>query len=106
MFFGILLAVWLLGEVAVVAPAHLILTRVQASLLRDEDGETLIMPRARALKNGPVGIKEAWRTVSWANWRRFALMYVWIFVLVVFAGSGVLALTLLVFIFLALILHV
>ncbi|KAH8681199.1 hypothetical protein BX600DRAFT_14856 [Xylariales sp. PMI_506] len=104
----ILIAV-LAVTVLLTIPAHVVLTRVQASLLPEED-ETIV-PFDRAFQGklepaivggkGYVSVKDAWQTFSRASWIRLVKLYLKLFA-VTFAVNLVLLLVLvpeLVFIF-------
>ncbi|KAH8589263.1 hypothetical protein B0O99DRAFT_637227, partial [Bisporella sp. PMI_857] len=60
-------------EVITLVPTHMILTRIQVSLLPAD--EKTIVPVDEALRGGrigenrePVGMKETWRTFGWSAW--------------------------------------
>jgi hypothetical protein len=80
-----------------VVPAHMVLIRVQASLLLAD--EKTIVPLDEAL-NGDnkgegsevIGIKEAWKTFARDAWRRLYLIYVQVFVISLIGGGVLLAL--------------
>ncbi|KXJ92425.1 hypothetical protein Micbo1qcDRAFT_233688 [Microdochium bolleyi] len=83
----IVLIVGLVLKVFITIPAHVVLVRVQASLL-PEDDETIV-PFDRTFQNklepaiigglGHVTIKDAWATFSRASWIRLIKLYVKIF---------------------------
>ncbi|KAF7558975.1 hypothetical protein G7046_g5171 [Stylonectria norvegica] len=83
----VLLAIGFTCQVFITIPAHVILVRVQASLLPDE--EDTIVPFDRSFEGlvepavvgglGYVTLKSAWATFSRAAWRRLVILYVKIF---------------------------
>jgi hypothetical protein len=95
-FLGALILAGAGVEVTALVPAHMVLTRVQASLLPAD--EKMVVPVDKALKgdgNGregeAVGMKEAWRTFGWRAWGRLGVLYVQVFVVVLLGGGATLA---------------
>lgn len=104
---GPALLVGIAVEVIGLVPAHLILTRIQASLLPAD--ERMIVPIDKALSGGgngeesaAVGMKEAWRTFGWGAWKRLVVLYVQVFVVVLVGGGVVLVVDFVFFIFIGL----
>jgi hypothetical protein len=94
-------------ELLAVAPAHLLLTRVQASLLPAD--ERPIAPIDEALrpdgkKDGweAVGVREALTTFGWRTWLRLALLYAQVGFLVLLVGGLLFVLEFYIFLFVAL----
>jgi hypothetical protein len=90
------LAVGLCVEVLVLVPAHMVLTRVQASLLSAD--EKMIVSMDQALRRDgdgrkcePVGMRGAWRTFGWRAWGRLEVLYGQVFVVVLVGGGATLA---------------
>jgi hypothetical protein len=83
----VVMVVMLLLTIFLTIPAHVVLTRVQASLLPEED-ETII-PFDRSFQgtlepaivggHGFVSMKDAWNTFSRASWERLVKLYLKIF---------------------------
>ncbi|KAK8119471.1 uncharacterized protein PG998_004097 [Apiospora kogelbergensis] len=83
----VVMVVMLLLTVFLTIPAHVVLTRVQASLLPEHD-ETII-PFDRSFQgtlepaivggHGFVSMKDAWNTFSRASWERLVKLYLKIF---------------------------
>ncbi|KAI1257054.1 hypothetical protein MGN70_000092 [Eutypa lata] len=90
---------WVLPTLALVIPAHAVLTRVQASLLPAD--ERTIIPfdrtfggqRPREASREPIGMRQAWRSLSRAAWLRLYVLYVKIFFITlgasIFMGAAV-----------------
>ena len=83
-------------EVIALVPAHLVLTRIQASLLPADERTVVSVDKVlRGSGNGreseAVSMKEAWRTFGWGAWGRLAVLYGQIFVVVVVGGGVFLA---------------
>jgi hypothetical protein len=84
----VIIIVTLVCQVFLIIPARVVLTRVQASLLPDED-ETII-PFDRSFESkvepaivggtGYVSMRDAWLTFSRAAWKRLIILYIKIFV--------------------------
>jgi hypothetical protein len=91
-------------ELVALVPAHLVLTRVQASMLSVE--EQTIVPLDETLqmyeKHEAVGMIEAWRTVGWRAWGRLTLFYLQVFVVLIAGGGIILAAEFVIYIFSAL----
>jgi len=82
-------------EAITVVPAHIILTRVQASLLSAD--EKTVVPLDGMLKRDrkgeeseAIGIKEAWRTFGKDAWRRAYVICMQVFVVSMIGGGVVL----------------
>jgi hypothetical protein len=89
---------WIFAMLVILAtPAHIVLIRVQASLF--PEGEEAIIPFDRTFKgrfiaereggDGVLGIRDAWVTFGWADWRRLFKLWIKIFgihVAVAFVG--------------------
>lgn len=89
------------AELIGVLPAHMVLTRIQVSLLPAD--ERTIIPVDEALRGSEaVGTKEAWRTFGWSAWGRLVLLYGQVFVVVLVGGGAVLAADFALYIFVAL----
>jgi hypothetical protein len=106
-FLGALILAGVGVEVIALVPAHMVLTRIQASLLPAD--EKTIVPIDRALigdedgiENPAVGMKEAWRTFGWSAWGRLGLLYLQVFVVVLVGGGVALGADFLLYIFIAL----
>jgi len=106
-FVGALILAAVCVEVIALVPAHMVLTRVQASLLPAD--ERTIVPVSEALRGGgnggeseAVGMKEAWNTFEWGAWWKLGVLYAQVFVMVLFGGGAVLAADFLFFILIAL----
>jgi hypothetical protein len=93
--------------VVALVPAHMILTRIQASLLPADEKTIVSVDKAlRGDRNGremeAVSMKEAWTTFGWGAWGRLGVLYAQIFVVVLFGGGAVLAVDFLFFIWVSL----
>lgn len=102
---GPMFVVGTLVEVLACVPAHVVLTRVQASMLPAD--ERTIVPVDEALRRGgkegegeAVSMREAWRSFSWRAWKRFAVLYAQVYVVVTIFGGIVLAADLFLFVLL------
>ncbi|KAI0596099.1 hypothetical protein F4775DRAFT_331083 [Biscogniauxia sp. FL1348] len=75
------LALGLLLDVLLVIPSHVVLTRVQASLL-PADAKTIVPFRrpGSAYARGYLSMKEAWESISTGSWARIAKLYAKTFV--------------------------
>ena len=95
-FLGALILAGAGVEVIALVPAHMVLARIQASLLPAD--EKMVIPIDKALRadgNGreseAVGMKEVWRTFGWGAWGRLGVLYGQIFVVVLVCGGATLA---------------
>lgn len=96
-----LFAAWALPTLALVIPAHAVLTRVQASLL--PAGERTIIPFDRTFQGQrehggergerAIGMVQAWRSFSRSAWLRLYVLYAKIFLITlgasIFMGAAV-----------------
>lgn len=94
-------------ELVALVPAHLVLTRIQASLLPADERTIISIDESlrrdmNGGKNEAVGIKEAWRTFGWHAWARLGVLYAQVLVIVVVGGGLVLAADFVFYIFIAL----
>lgn len=79
------IAAYFLPSILLVIPAHVILTRVQASMLPQDDNPIVTLDRAlqsthsdkevlNSMSNA-LSVTEAWHSFSYAGWARLARMY-------------------------------
>jgi hypothetical protein len=93
-------------ELVAVVPAHIVLTRVQASLLPVDEKpvapiDEALRPEEKGDGREAVGIREAWKTFGWRARGRLAILYAQVGALVVFVGGLLLAVDFYMYIFVA-----
>lgn len=104
-YLGPRILAWVGVEVVALMPAHMVLTRIQASLLPADERAVVSIDEALwgdgdGGESEAVGMKEAWQTFGWGAWRRLAVLYMQVFGVVV-GGTVVLAVDFVLYIVLA-----
>jgi len=95
-YLGALILAGALVEAIAVVPAHIVLTRIQTSLLPADEQIVLSIDDALTMdgkggESNSLGMKDAWRTFGRAVWIRFGMLYGQVFVVVLICGGAVLA---------------